>query len=116
VISWKSKNHPIVTISLVKGEYVAATTTICQVVWLRRVLGDLLQGQERPTPVYCHNNSTIDLSKNYIFHQKRKHIDTRYHFIRDLVNNGEVYFESCILPIKRPIDWHIYKSIGKICV
>jgi hypothetical protein len=95
VISWASKKQPIVTISSTEVEYVATTTTTCQAVWLHRVLGDLQQGQEGPTPVYCDNNSTIALSKNHVFHQKNKHIDTRYHFIRELVNNGEIYLEFC---------------------
>jgi len=45
--------------------------------------------------VYCDNKSAITLSKNHVLHQKRKYIDTRYHFIRELVNNGEIYLQSC---------------------
>jgi len=37
----------------------------------------------------------ISLSKNSVFHQKRKHIDTRYHFIRELMSNGEVHLKPC---------------------
>ena len=85
VISWASKKQPIVTLSSVA----------CQAVWLRRVLEGLQQKQEGPTTVYCDNNSAIALSKNHVFHQKSKHIDTRYHFIRELVNNGEVRVEHC---------------------
>ena len=68
VISWVSKKHPIVTISSAEVAYVEATVATCQSVWLCRVLGDLLQGQEGPTPVYCDNKSTIALSKNHVFH------------------------------------------------
>ena len=39
----------------------------------------------------------IALSKNSVFHQKRKHIDTRYHFIMELVSNGEVHLKPCKL-------------------
>ena len=94
-ISWASKKQPIVTISSTEAEYVAATTAACQAVWLRRVMKELQQEHEEPTPVYCDNNSTIALSKNHVFHQKNKHIDTRYHFIRELVNNGEIYLKFC---------------------
>jgi len=68
VISWAFKKHPIVTISSAEVAYVEATVATCQSVWLCRVLGDLLQGQEGPTPVYCDNKSTIALSKNHVFH------------------------------------------------
>jgi hypothetical protein len=95
VISWASKKQPIVMLSSTEAEYVATTTTTCQAVWLCRVLNDIQQRQEEPTPIYCENNSTITLSKNHVFHQKRKHIDTRYHFIREFVNKGDIYLEPC---------------------
>jgi hypothetical protein len=50
----------------------------------------LLQEQQEPTTVFCDNNSTIMLSKNHVFHKKTKHIDTRYSFIKELVNNKEI--------------------------
>ena len=45
--------------------------------------------------IYYDNTSAITLSKNSVFHQKRKHIDTIYHFIRELVRNGEVHLKPC---------------------
>ena len=43
--------------------------------------------------VYCDNSSAIDISKNLIQHSKTKHIDIRYHFIRDLVERKIVCLE-----------------------
>eukprot|EP00253_Pinus_taeda_P035323 PITA_35323 len=88
VISWASKKQPIVTLSSVEAEYVAATLVGGQVVWLRRVFDGFKQKQQGSTTIYCDNTSAIALSKNSVFHQKRRHIDTRYHFIRELVSNG----------------------------
>ena len=62
---------------------------------LRRVLDRLKQKQRESTQIYCDNTSTIALSKNGVFHQKRKNIDTRYHFIWELVSNGEVHLKPC---------------------
>jgi hypothetical protein len=76
-----------VTVSSVEVEYVAATSPPYQFVWMRRMLKNLLQKQQEPTTLFCDNNSAIMLSKNHVFHKKTKHIDTRYHFIRELVNN-----------------------------
>jgi len=45
--------------------------------------------------VFCDNNSAIVLSKNHMFHKKTKHIDTRYHFISELVNYQKNYLEFC---------------------
>ena len=62
---------------------------------MRRMLKDLAQEQQEPTTFFCDNNSAIALSKNHVFHKNTKHIDTRYHFIRELVNNKEIYLEFC---------------------
>lgn len=63
--------------------------------WLRRVFDGLKKKQEGSIVIYCDNTLSIALSKNSVFHQKRKHIDTRYHFIRELVSNGEVHLKYC---------------------
>jgi len=93
VISWESKKHPIMTISSRKFEYVAPTKKSYQAVWLQRVMNELQQGHEIPTPVYCDNNLAIALSKNHVFHQKRNHIDTKYHVTTELLKNGDIYLE-----------------------
>ena len=67
-ISWASKKQPIVTLSSTEAEYVAATSTVCQAMWMRRVLSELKHPQEEPTKIYCDNNSAIALSKNHVFH------------------------------------------------
>lgn len=95
VISWASKKQPIVTLSLAKAEYVATTSSLRQVVWLRRVFDGLKKKQEGSTTIYCDSTSTIALSMNSVFHHKSKHIDTRYHFIRELVSNVEVHLKPC---------------------
>jgi len=84
-----------VTLSSVEEEYFIATSTTCEAVWMRRMLKYSLQEQQEPTTIFCDKNSTIMLSKNHVFHKKTKHINTRYHFMRDLVNNKEIYLEFC---------------------
>ena len=95
VVSWASKKQLIVTLSSAEVEYVAATGTSCQAVWMQRMLKGLEQNPQEPPTVFCDNNSTISLSKNHMFHKKTKHIDTRYNFIRELVNNKEICLEFC---------------------
>eukprot|EP00253_Pinus_taeda_P030206 PITA_30206 len=94
-ISWASKKQPVVSLSTAEAEYVAATTAACQAVWLRRVLRDLCHEQENGTTIYCDNSSAIALSKNTVFHKRTKYIDTKFHFIRELVNNGEIVLQRC---------------------
>lgn len=73
----------------------AATTATCQVVWMRRMLRSLGQEQEKATMIFCDNSSATALSKNSVFHKRMKHIDTRFHYIRELVSNGEIILEHC---------------------
>eukprot|EP00253_Pinus_taeda_P009493 PITA_09493 len=94
-ISWASKKQPIVALSTAEAEYVVATAAACQVVWMRRMLRSLGQEQTKGTVIYCDNSSAIALSKNYVFHKRTKHIDTRFHYIRELVNNGEIVLVHC---------------------
>ena len=79
----------------VEAEYVTVTSATCQAAWMRRMLKDFLQEQKEPTTAFCDNNSTIMLSNNHVFHKKTNHIDTRYHFIRELVNNKQIFLEFC---------------------
>eukprot|EP00253_Pinus_taeda_P033359 PITA_33359 len=94
-ISWASKKQLVVALSTAEAQFVAATAATCQAVWLRRVLRDLCHEQENGTTIYCDNSSAIALSKNYVFHKRTKHIDTKFHFIRELVNIGEIVLQHC---------------------
>ena len=71
------------------------TTTTCQAVWMRVMLRDLCHEQVKGTTIYCDNSSAIALSNNSVFHKSTKHIDAKYNFIRELVNNGEVVLNHC---------------------
>eukprot|EP00253_Pinus_taeda_P002039 PITA_02039 len=92
-ISWASKKQPIVALSTAEAEYVAAITAACQVVWMRRMLRSLCRGQVKATVIFCDNSSAIALSKNYVFHKRTKQIDTKFHYIMELVNNGEIVLQ-----------------------
>jgi len=74
---------------------VVATTCACQTVWLRKILGELHILQQGPTTIYCDNNSAIKLSKNLVLHERSKHIDVKYHYLRDLTNNGVIDLIYC---------------------
>jgi hypothetical protein len=95
VVEWESKKQPIVTLSSTDAEYVAIVATACQAVWMRRVLNEFFHDQNDATQIVCDNKSAIALSKNHVFHKQSKHIDTRYHFIRELVNGKEIFVQFC---------------------
>eukprot|EP00253_Pinus_taeda_P034421 PITA_34421 len=94
-ISQASKKQPIATLSTAEAEYVAATVAICQAVWIRRMLRSLWQEQTKGTVIFCDNSSAIALSNNFVFHKRTKHIDTKFHYIKELVNNGAIVLKHC---------------------
>ncbi|KAM1556843.1 hypothetical protein PS2_040150 [Malus domestica] len=94
-VSWSSKKQPVVTLSTTEAEFIAAASGACQVIWLRRILKSLNQEQNGPTLVYCDNVSTIKLSRNPVMHGRSKHIDVRFHFLRDLVKGRDLELVQC---------------------
>ncbi|CAJ2635931.1 unnamed protein product [Trifolium pratense] len=94
-ICWSSKKQPIVTLSTTEAEFVSAASCACQCLWLKNVLDHLHIEQNGCIIVKCDNSSTIKLSKNPIMHGRSKHIDVRFHFLRDLSKDGVIEFQFC---------------------
>ncbi|RVW59737.1 Retrovirus-related Pol polyprotein from transposon TNT 1-94 [Vitis vinifera] len=94
-VSWSSKKQPVVTLSTTEAEFIATASSACQAVWLRRILKSLNQVQTSPTVIYCDNVSAIKLSKNPVMHGRSKHIDVRFHFLRDLIKDEVVELLQC---------------------
>ena len=91
--TWLSKKQPIVILSTCEVEYVAATSVVCHAVWLRNLLKELNLTQEEPIKIGVDNKSTIALAKNPVFHDRSKHIDTRFHYIRECITRKDVQIE-----------------------
>ena len=72
-------------LSSTEAEYIAATLVACETKWMRKILVGLFGSHLEPTVIYCDNHSCIKLSANPVFHDRSKHIDIRYHHIRDCV-------------------------------
>ena len=80
------------SLSTVEAEYIAAGRYCSQLLWMKKVLTDYEISQDTMV-VYCDNSSDIDISKNPVKHSKTKHIEIRYHFIRDIVERKIVCLE-----------------------
>lgn len=76
------KQHSV-ALSTTNVEYVSASETTTQVVWLRFVLEDFRELQTDVTPLYCDNQSAIPMTKNLVLHLRSKHIHRMYHYIRN---------------------------------
>ncbi|KAL0367342.1 UNVERIFIED_CONTAM: Copia protein [Sesamum radiatum] len=82
-----------VKLSSSQDEYVAIASCICHPIWLRGLLKELNFQQKNPTEIYVDNKSAIALANNSVFHERSKHIDTKYHFIREAISKKEVKLE-----------------------
>ena len=81
-------------LSSCEAEYITATTGACQGVWLARLLAELKSEEAGAVTLKINNESAIALSKNPVFHDRSKHIDVRYHFIRECVEEDRVKLQS----------------------
>ena len=92
LVSWMSKKQNSVSLSTAEAEYIATTSCCAQLLWMKKLLHDYGITQDTMC-VFCDNTCAINLSKNPVQHSKSKHIEIRYHFIRDLVEEKTVYLE-----------------------
>lgn len=95
-VAWSSKKQPIVTLSSTEAEYVAASFCATQCLWMKRILSNFNQAEEEEcVTILCDNSSSIKLSKNPVLHGRTKHIQVRFHFLRELVKEEEVNLVHC---------------------
>nr|GEW30518.1 hypothetical protein [Tanacetum cinerariifolium] len=93
LISWSSKRKMSAVISSTKAKYIALSVCCAQILWMRSQLTDYGLGFNKFS-MYCDNKSSIALCCNNVQHSRSKHIDIRYYFIKEQVENGviELYF------------------------
>jgi len=94
-ISWSSKKQPLVALSTTEAEYIAVAHATKEALCLRAFLGEITRPPSTPMPLHCDNQSAIALSKDGQFHARTKHIDLRFHFIRETVANGDIDIVYC---------------------
>ncbi|KAH9782721.1 Integrase catalytic domain-containing protein [Citrus sinensis] len=88
-VSWRSILQSTIALSTTEAEYMAATKAVKEDIWLKGLLGDLGVIQENIV-VFCDNQSVIFLVKNQTYHARTKHIDVKYHYVREIIESGVV--------------------------
>jgi transposase InsO family protein len=98
-ISWRSKKQPIISLSSMEAEYIAMTAATQEAIWLSRLEKDLRKPSDEqitmPMKINEDNQSAITLASNKIHNDRSKHIDVRYHFIREKIKNKDIKLEYC---------------------
>ena len=118
LVSWMSKKKNSVSLSTPEAEYIAVASCCAQLLWMKKLLHDYGITQDTMC-VFCDNTSAINLSKNPFQHSKSKHIEIRYDFIRDLVEEKTVYLEFIntdnqkVDIFTKPLDSPRFESLRK---
>ena len=94
-ISWSSRKQELITLSTAEAEYVAATHAAKEAIWLRRLIFELFPTLKTPTLLYCDNQAALRLATDDNYHARTKHIDIRYHFIRQVVASDALRLVYC---------------------
>ena len=90
VVSWSSKKQKTIADSTCATEYMATSEAGRELVWLRTLLHELGFDLTSPTPLLCDNSAAILLCGDQAFHNRVKHLDVKYHWIRERVENGKL--------------------------
>uniref|UniRef100_A0A1Y1LCN3 Endonuclease n=1 Tax=Photinus pyralis TaxID=7054 RepID=A0A1Y1LCN3_PHOPY len=88
-VSWCSKKQPSVALSSTEAEYVALSMAVSEACWLSNLIADFKCGlSNKPIEIFEDNQSAIKIAKNSESHSRLKHVDIRYHFVKDKVAEG----------------------------
>ncbi|KAK1414914.1 hypothetical protein QVD17_30677 [Tagetes erecta] len=123
LISWQCKKQTNVSVSTAEAEYIAASACCSQVLWCQNQLLDYGFNFLK-TPIYIDNTTAIFITSNPVQHSKTKHIEIRYHFLRDNSEKGlivlvQVSIENQLADLfTKAFDQgrfeHLVKAIGMI--
>lgn len=110
-VSWNSKKQSSTSRSSCESEYRALAQCSCEAIWIRRLLEELKLQDNKPTQIFCDNQSSIKLCYNPVFHEKSKHFEIDYHFTRQKVENNTIKVDF-ISTQEQPADL-LTKSLGR---
>ena len=111
-VSWSSKRQGVVAMSTTEAEYMAAAHAAKEAIWLRQLMKDFNLEATEATVLYEDNQGCIGLAKNPISHGRTKHIDVRYHFVREKVESKEIELSYC--PTEEMVADTFTKSLGRL--
>jgi len=96
-VSWRSKRQKSVALSTMEAEYMSLCDAAQEAIWMARLMVDLIGQAAVPKAIVIHedNQGCREYAKNHVLHGRAKHIDIRYHFIREKVAEGAIEVVEC---------------------
>jgi len=76
--------------STVEAEYIVSSDASREAIWLRKLIFGLFGNKLETTVIHCDNQSCMKLTENLVFHDRSKHIDMKYHYIKDMVQRKTI--------------------------
>ncbi|GJT10613.1 retrotransposon protein, putative, ty1-copia subclass [Tanacetum coccineum] len=92
-VSWKAILQATTALSTTEAEYMVISEACKEAIWLRNLFNEF-SGFTSCTTIFCDSQSAIYLTKDQMFHERIKHIDVRYHFIRCIIAQGDVKIQK----------------------
>lgn len=115
-VTWSSHRQGCVSRSTTEAEYIAASAAAQEIMWLRMMLKELQVISNEPTNLFIDNQSAIRLVKNSEHHKLTKHIDVKYHYIKECVENQNIVVEY--VPSEKQLADFLTKALprDKFCL
>ena len=101
-VSWRSTLQSTIALLTIEAKYMAVAEAIKDAIWLQGLLDSMGIFQEH-MDVHCDSQSAICLAKDQVHHSRMKHIDVRYHFVREIVDEGDILLQK-IATANNPAD------------
>ena len=111
-ITWNNFKQKVVALSSCEVEYIAITSVVCQGVWIARLVMEVMKVKMKAVKIMVDNQSAITLSKTSAHYNRTKHIETRYHFIQDCVEDRRVVIEH--VKTEDQLADILTKSLGRV--
>jgi hypothetical protein len=112
MVSWCSRKHSFVDFSTTEEKYRALSVPVCEAVWLHNLLTYLFDHEMDSTIIHCDNQIYVKLSENILFHDILKHIEIKYHYIRDMVQRKVVNVRY--LPTHEQDCRYLHQTVAKM--
>ena len=89
-IAWNYSKQKVIALSSCEAEYISSTSALCQGIWISRFMHELIGEFIEKFDLCIDNKSAFEISQNPVYHRQTKHIEVRYHFIRNCVEENKV--------------------------
>ena len=124
IVMWSSRRQDITAQSITEAEYIACSEATKDIRWIQQLLEELpSQILVQPAYLYSDNEAAIKLTKTQTFHKRTRHIEHRYHYIRELVEQGKIQLRGItgkdnpshiltkILPMSSVREWMMKQGL-----